>query len=614
MAENFNQITPFLLTRPTGGLGSRLRKKIYGAVELATGLKRCQQLYEQIPQHQNLTDFSAQALEKMAVDYKISAEGLKRIPRSGACVLVANHPYGGIEGMVLFHILSQIRPDFKVMGNFLLGRVPQLRSHLIEVDPFGGANAARSNISPLRQARQLLRDGGLLVIFPAGEVSSWQSWQAGVVDPDWSVNVGRLIRSSKAPVLPVYFPGHNGPLFQLAGLAHSRLRTLLLPRMLLNRQQRTLQPVIGNPVPAKRCLALTDDQQLIDYLRLRTYSLGLDVPKQNGSQTNEKTAIVTNSALAPIEPVPVELLQQDLAALPEQQHLVDSGEYSVYYASAEQLPHLLVEIGRLREETFRQVGEGTGNAVDLDDFDRHYHHLFVWNRDKNEIVGAYRIGQVDRLLAAGGITALYSSSLFEFKPQLHQALEQGLELGRSFVRVEYQRSYAPLLLLWKGIGHYLLLYPHYRYLFGPVSISRDYGEVSRRLMTSTLTRHYLVDELSRLVRPRLPVSVKPMKVPGFSRNLCDQLLQDVDDISALVADLEQDNKGIPVLLRHYIGLGGKLLAFNLDPDFSDVIDGLLLVDLPNADKKQLQRYMGREGYRFYAEQHQDTDPLDHAAA
>ena len=614
MAENFNQITPFLLTRPTGGLGSGLRKKIYGAVELATGLKRCQQLYEQIPQHQNLTDFSAQALEKMAVDYHISAEGLKRIPQSGACVLVANHPYGGIEGMVLFHILSQIRPDFKVLGNFLLGRVPQLRSHLIEVDPFGGANAIRSNISPMRHARQLLRDGGLLVIFPAGEVSSWQSWQAGVVDPVWSVNVGRLIRTSKAPVLPVYFPGHNGPFFQLAGMAHARLRTLLLPRMLLNRQQRTLQPIIGNPVPAKRCLAIADDQKLIDYLRLRTYSLGLDVPQKNGSQTDEKTETITDIALDPIEPVPVELLQQDLAALTEQQHLLDSGEYSVYYASAEQLPHLLVEIGRLREETFRQAGEGTGNAVDLDDFDRHYHHLFVWNRDKSEIVGAYRIGQVDRLLAAGGITALYSSSLFEFKPRLYQALEQGLELGRSFVRVEYQRSYAPLLLLWKGIGHYLLLYPHYRYLFGPVSISRDYGEASRRLMTSTLTRHYLVDELSRLVRPRFPVSVKPMKVPGFSRSLCDQLLQDVDDISALVADLEQDNKGIPVLLRHYIGLGGKLLAFNLDPDFSDVIDGLLLVDLPNADKKQLQRYMGREGYKFYVDQHQDPDPVDHAAA
>ena len=613
MAENLNQITPFLLTRPTGGLGSMVRKKMYGAVELASGLKRCQRLYEQIPRDQNLTDFSRQALEKMAVDYEVSEEALRRIPQRGACVLVANHPYGGSEGVVLLHLLSRIRTDFKVMGNFLLGRVPQLRQHLIEVDPFGGSNAARSNISAMRQARKLLRAGGMLVVFPAGEVSSWQSWRAGVVDPVWSVNVGRLIRTSKAAVLPVYFPGHNGPLFQLAGLAHPRLRTLLLPRMLLNRQQRTLFPVIGHQIPAKRCNALGDDQQLMDYLRLRTYSLGLDDNKSGTAQAGGAVASAKKE-LDPIDPVSVDLLQEDLDALPEQQRLVDSGEYSVYYARADQLPHLLVEIGRLREETFRLVGEGTGNAVDLDDFDHNYHHLFVWNRDKGEIVGAYRIGQVDRLMADNGIAGLYSSSLFKFNPRLYAALRQGLELGRSFVCPEYQRSYSPLLLLWKGIGHYLLVYPQYRYLFGPVSISRDYGEASRRLMTSSLTRHYLVDELSRLVKPRLPVSVKPMSVPGFSRSDCDQLLQDVDDISALVADLEQDSKGIPVLLRHYIGLGGKLLAFNLDPEFSDVIDGLLLVDLPNADKKQLRRYMGRSGYAGYIEYHQESEDADDSAA
>ncbi len=612
MAEKCDQVTPFLLNRPNGGFSSLVRKKIYGALELTSGLKRCQQLYEEIPSHQTLTDFTWHALEKMAVNYQVSDDALKRIPRTGPCVLVANHPYGGIEGVVLLHLLSRLRPDFKVMGNFLLGRIPQLRNHLIEVDPFGGAHASRNNIAPMRQARQLLRDGGLLVIFPAGEVSSWKSMRSGVVDPTWSVNVARLIRSSKAPVLPIYFPGHNGPLFQVAGIAHPRLRTLLLPRMLLKGQPRTLFPVIGNQIPAKRCAALEDDKQLIDYLRLRTYSLGLEKSTGSDGQLTEDHEQKKRD-LELIDPLPADLLKQDLAALPEQQCLVDSGEYSVFYATAEQLPHLLVEIGRLREATFRLAGEGTGNAVDLDDFDRQYHHLFVWNREKEEIVGAYRIGQVDRLMAANGILGLYSSSLFDFKPKLYDALSQGLELGRSFVRSEYQRSYAPLLLLWKGIGHYLLQYPQYRYLFGPVSISRDYGEASRQLMTSSLTRHYLVAELAKLVRPRLPVAVKPMKVPGFSRSLCDQLLQDVDDISALVADLEQDSKGIPVLLRHYIGLGGKLLAFNLDPDFSDVIDGLLLVDLPNADKKQLQRYMGREGYKMYVGYHQGNDAEGEAA-
>lgn len=615
MAENINQVTPFLLQRPAAGVSSFIREKLYDAVEMATGLKRCQQLYDEIPTDLNLTDFSAQALEKMAVTYELSADAVQRIPATGPCVLVANHPYGGIEGVVLFHLLSRIRPDFKVMGNFLLGRIPQLRSHLLQVDPFGGTDASRANIAPLRQARQHLRAGGLLVVFPAGEVSSWQSFPAGIVDPAWNINIGRLIRGSKAPVLPVFFPGHNGPLFQLAGLLHSRLRTLLLPRMLLQHRQRLLAPVVGNQIPAKRCAAIADDRQLINYLRLRTYALGLEKYRKTVVATEQAANNAEKKvALELIDALPVELLKQDLAGLPESQRLVDSGEFSVFYASAQQLPHLLVEIGRLREETFRLAGEGTGNAVDLDDFDPQYHHLFVWNRENEEIVGAYRIGQVDQLIANSGITGLYSSSLFKFKPELYQALNRGLELGRSFVRHEYQRSYAPLLLLWKGIGHYLQVYPQYRYLFGPVSISQDYGDASRRLMTSTLSRHYLVQDLARLVQPRLPVSVKPMNIAGFSRSSVDQLLQDVDDISALVADLEHDSKGIPVLLRHYLGLGGKLLAFNLDPDFSNVIDGLLLVDLPHADKKQLQRYMGRSGYQAYMKYHQEEPASGDMAA
>ncbi len=601
MAEDIKQITPFLLSKPTGGLGPMLRKAVYGAAEMITGLKRCQQLYEEIGHDGTLGDFTRQALAKMGVEYQVSESLVERIPKTGACILIANHPYGGSEGVVLMQLLSRLRTDFKVMGNYLLGRIPQLKDHLVEVDPFGGVSAARYNLAPLRQARQHLRDGGLLVVFPAGEVSSWQSFRDGVVDPPWNVNIARLIRNSRAPVVPVYFPGHNGPLFQCAGLLHPRLRTLLLPRMLLHRRPQVLRPVIGYPIPAKRCAAAADPEQLMSYLRLRTYSLTMEKQHRCAAADRDHPG---GSEVAVAAPVAVDLMLADLAALPESQRLVDSGGFSVYYAAAPQIPHLLVEIARLRETTFRQAGEGTGQALDLDRYDQQYHHLFVWNREKRELVGAYRIGQVDRLMEGQGVAGLYSATLFEFKPALHDVLKRGLELGRSFVRPEYQRSYAPLLLLWKGIGHYLLEFPHYRYLFGPVSISRDYSEPSRELMTATLISNYQIKELARLVRPRLPVPLKPVTVPGFRRRLSDSLLRDVDDISALVADLEGDGKGIPVLLRHYLGLGGKLLAFNLDPEFSDVIDGLLLVDLPRADAKQLQRYMGRSGYGFYLTHHQ----------
>jgi putative hemolysin len=259
----------------------------------------------------------------------------------------------------------------------------------------------------------------------------------------------------------------------------------------------------------------------------------------------------------------------------------------------------LHEIGRLREVTFRAVGEGTGRATDLDRFDDTYTHLCLWDNKQHCVVGAYRIGQVDHILAQQGANGLYTSTLFDFHPQLLDRLNSSLELGRSFIRPEYQRSYAPLLLLWKGIGHYLVANPHYRYLFGPVSISSDYTANSRQLMVGSLTRYFMVKELSGLVSPRQPVAVMPLKIEGIPARKSDPLLCDMEEISALVADLESDNRGIPVLLRHYLSLGGKLLAFNLDPDFGNVIDGLLLVDLQHTDQKQLQRYLGRDGCQAY---------------
>ena len=599
MADRYQVATPFLFEKAAGDLGRRWRNTALRVLEKISGLERCQQLYDEIENDCKLEDFLRQALAKASIDYQLSDSSLARVPQSGACVLVANHPYGAAEGLVLFHLLSRVRPDFKVLGNFLLGRVPQLREKLIEVDPFGGKGAARANVNPLRQALQHLQAGGLLVIFPAGEVSSWQGPGRGVVDPPWSDTVARLVLKSKAAVLPVFFPGHNGPLFQLAGTLHPRLRTLLLPKMLLKGRKTPLTPLIGNLIPSKKWASFANDRQLVDYLRLRTYALGLDpvataappVGKQAASQPVALSAAVAVSELC-----------MELAALPAPQRLLQSGEFDVFFAAAGQIPRLLHEIGRLRELTFRAAGEGTGQAFDLDDFDQDYLHLFVWNREQEELVGAYRVGRVDQLLASRGKEGLYTTTLFDFKPELLEHLEQGLELGRSFVRPEYQRSFAPLLLLWKGIGHYLTLHPQYRFLFGPVSISQDYSDRSRELMTCALSRHYLVKELANLVAPRLPVPIKPLKVAGLSRAHCDDLLSNIDDVAALVADLEEDSKGIPVLLRHYLGLGGKLLAFNLDPAFSDVIDGLLLVDLPQADRKQLQRYMGRDGYESYLEQ------------
>lgn len=480
------------------------------------------------------------------------------------------------------------------MANYLLARIPQLQGQLISVNPFGGTTATRTNLAPLRQALNWLKQGGLLVLFPAGEVSSWQSAEQGITDPAWSATLPRLVRLSGAPVLPVYFPGHNGTLFHLAGRIHPRLRTLLLPRMLLNKRGHCLEIKVGQLLPARKLSGLKTTQELNDYLRLRTYAL--EHRPTEAQRGRRKTPGAPHVLPEAIDRAWFQLEIDDLSPA---QRLLQSGEFEVVIFRAVQGPKLLQEIGRLRELTFRAVGEGTGQSIDLDPYDQTYEHLLLWNRQKQEVVGAYRIGQVDRLMAQQGAAGLYTSTLFRFKPQFLEKMQNALELGRSFIRPEYQRSYAPLLLLWKGIGHYLVANPHYRYLFGPVSISADYGNPSRQLMTSTLTRYYLVDELTGLVSPRLPVPLKPLKIAGLPARTSEPLLRDMEEISALVADLEADNKGIPVLLRHYLGLGGKLLAFNLDPSFSDVIDGLLLVDLHQTDTKQLQRYMGESGYQHY---------------
>ncbi|MBW6510265.1 MAG: lysophospholipid acyltransferase family protein [Desulfuromonadales bacterium] len=590
---------PFSLKQqPPSSIRARAGSIALGLAEAGLGLSACNRLYRQVRSDGTMAGFVHQALKTLAIDYLVEPQDLARIPASGPCVVIANHPYGGVEGLILFDLVSRIRPDFKVMGNHLLGRLPALRSHLIAVDPFGSDSSVRTNIAPLRQALKSLKQGELLIIFPAGEVSSHQSKETGVVDPQWNDSAARIIRRSNVPVVPIFFPGHNGPLFQLAGKIHPRLRTALLPRMLLGQRHQVKQVVVGQLISPRNCGDFATDRELTDYLRLRTYALGARTATPLAGPT-----IPTPATTAPvIRAVDKNLLQQELAHLPTTQMLTENDEFLVCYADAGQIPWVLNEIGRLRELTFREVGEGSGKNCDLDRFDEGYTHLFLWHKQHQEVVGAYRLGHIDRILSTIGSKGLYTSTLFAMKPALLKELHAGLELGRSFVRPEYQRSFAPLLLLWKGIGHYLVRYPHYRYLFGPVSISREYSLQARGLITTALTEHYRVNELACLVKPRTPVTFKPLMLAGLDLKQ-QSFLKEIDHLSALVSDMEADGKGIPVLLRHYLNLGGQILAFNRDPDFSDVIDGLLLVDLFKTDKKQLQRYMGKEGYAGYLTYH-----------
>ena len=283
----------------------------------------------------------------------------------------------------------------------------------------------------------------------------------------------------------------------------------------------------------------------------------------------------------------------EVAHLPTESLLVESGTFQVFLAEASQVPATLQEIGRLRAVTYRAIGEGTGRQLDLDVFDDQYLHLFSWERERQQIVGAYRIGRTDRIMATDGVAGLYTRTLFRYDERLIARLSPALELGRSFVRAEYQKNYNALLLLWKGIGQFVVRHPQYRVLFGPVSISSRYSDSSHRLLLAFLQQNHLDRDLAAFVDAINPRVVNPAPMPVIPRS--------VDEANRLVSEAEADGKGVPILLRQYLRLNAKLLGFNVDPQFGDALDALMMVDLTAVDAAILNRYMGRpEAAQFLA--------------
>jgi putative hemolysin len=596
----------FSLSSKSGG---PMQRRVFSLTERLLALDGIRRIYRNMEDADDPETFPAKVLESLRINIDVRGDELKRIPARGPAVIVANHPFGAVEGIALAHLLKQVRPDVKIMANYLLSRIPQMKDLFISVDPFARKDSARKNIAPMRDCLRWVKQGGLLVIFPAGEVSHWDLRHRNVCDPPWNENIARLIRQTGAPVLPVFFAGSNGPLFQAAGLLHPLLRTALLPKELLNRRNKSLKIKVGHPIAPRRLQEFDTDRELSDYLRLRTYLLGKGTtdrspsrrqPVPPGKKSQETILAPQNSAI----------MEDEIRHLPPEQILLESGPMLVIQAEGRQAPFCLLEIGRLRELTFRAVGEGTGRAIDLDRFDNHYLHLFIWNRESREIVGAYRIGQTDRILEHQGVAGLYTSTLFDYQRELLKRLGPSLEMGRSFVRAEYQKNYAPLLLLWKGIGHFVARHPHYRNLFGPVSISSDYSAFSRQLIATGLSQNCRLHELARLVKAKTPLRLRPVRIKGCQDGSASSCWRDLEEISAVIADIEVEQKGVPVLLRHYLNLGGRMLAFNVDPDFSDVLDGLVVVDLAETDQKSLERYLGKDGSRRFLDYHHgDGDRL-----
>jgi putative hemolysin len=613
---------PIEVPNPLGGWGGVLLAPAIGLADRMIGLPRFRALADEARHHERSRGPGETWGRVMRIRVESEVAPLRAIPLEGPVVFVANHAMGAPDAIGLAALAEQIRPDTRFIVNSLLSRMPRIAERSFEVDPFGGPDASRHNARGVRQAIEHLAAGHALGVFPAGEVSHLTWSRRNVTDPAWNPLVARIVERSRATVVPVFFHGRNRWIFQAAGLLHPRLRTALLPREALAATGRTVRCAVGSPIHWDQLASLGSPEAVIEYLRARTYMLrerSLDrtslvnlierLPPLPAARPTTRlrprpNQVAAGAPLAAHPLSPPARFASEIEALPAESLLLQHRDWDVLVGRRAQLPKVVEEIGRLREIAFREVGEGTGRRLDLDRFDDTYQHLFLWDRRHREILGAYRLGPTDEILPKHGIEGLYTHTLFDFGDALMSQISPALELGRSFVRPEYQRHPAALMLLWKGIGRFLASNPRYRMMFGPVSISNAYQSMSRRLLMSFLSAAPRLSSLVGLIRPRHPVSFEP--VQDFNEAGLKRVAADLDEVDLLVREIESNQRTVPVLLRQYLKLNAKLLGFNIDSEFHDCLDGLMLVDLLDCDRRIMDQYMGPDGAVAFLAEHRGT--------
>ncbi|WP_342329270.1 GNAT family N-acyltransferase [Pedobacter sp. FW305-3-2-15-E-R2A2] len=535
-------------------------------------------------EHFNGLEFVDKILETIGVSIDFDEDDLKSIPKTGGFIAIANHPYGGIEGLALVKLLCTVRPESKVMVNFILKKIPNLSEFFVAVNPFENVQHT-SSISGLKATFDLLQSGTPIGIFPAGEVSTFSLDKQEITDRLWHPVVGKLIARAKLPVVPIYFHGNNGVLFNILSFIHPTLRTAKLPSEFLNKQGLKIKVRIGKPIHIEDISYRNNTNKLLDFLRARTYALGTGLDEEKKLFNPINLFKIKKKPEPVIEETERSLIVAEIEDL-ESFRVWQEKNYEVYITPTAIIPNILREIGRLREITFREVGEGTNKKIDLDNYDIYYHHLFIWDKDQQNIVGAYRIGKGDEILNTMGRRGFYLSELFKIKEPFYPLLRKGIELGRSWIRKEYQLKPLPLFLLWKGILKYLLDNPQYRYMFGPVSISNNFSKFSKSLIVDYITKNHFDYELAAYVKPKNKFKAD---LSAIDKNLLIESSESLKDLDSLISDIENSHIKIPVLLRQYMNLNAKIICFNIDPKFSDCLDGFLVVDMQNIPSEMLEK-------------------------
>ncbi|WP_133012308.1 GNAT family N-acyltransferase [Marinomonas flavescens] len=516
-------------------------------------------------------EFIDRVLDHFNFTYQVGQMDRRNIPASGRMMIIANHPLGALDGLALLRLVGEIRPDVKIVGNDLLMGFDGLKSLVLPVDNMGGKTGRQQ----LKAIMNCLHNEEAVIIFPAGEVSRLSP--SGVKDQRWNHNYLKLAQKTNSPLLPVHIGGRNSILFYTSSLIYRPLSTIQLANEMFRQRNRKIPMQVGQAIPIQELAKLPlNDKEKSKLVKRHLYRIA----------KGKKPLLKTEKTVE--HPQNRQLIRNEL----KQSELLGSTKDNkqIYLFNYDPMSVIMKEIGRLREISFRKVGEGTGERSDLDKFDQHYRHLILWDEEELEIVGAYRIGEVARYMKEDNQNRIYSAELFRYSCDMEPYFEQGIELGRSFIQPKYwgKRS---LDYLWYGIGAYLNRHPDIRYMFGPVSLSNSYPQIAKDFIVSFYTLYF--SDKEHLAKSFTPYQVNPEHTEIISGLFSGTSYE--EDFKILKEQLGHFGASVPTLFKQYSELceegGVRFLDFGVDADFGYCVDGLVLVDLNTVKEAKRKRYL-----------------------
>ena len=527
-------------------------------------------------------EFIDALLAEFKVEFDYYAEELKRIPKEGPFITVSNHPLGGIDGIILIKLIEQVRPDYKVMANFLLQKVEPLKDYFIPVNPFDNKEL-KSSYSGVKASLDHLKSGRGLGIFPAGEVSTYKVEEGKISDKPWEESVMKMIQRAEVPVVPIYFKARNSAFFYLLSLLHPSLRTVRLPSELRSQKNKSIRIRIGRAIQVKEQGGYPKIEHYTAFLRQRTYLLSQALSPSKKLFPRQRP----ERAQPIIDPINSELIEAEIDKLKNSEaFLFSQKNYDLFVTPSRPIRNILKEIGRLREITFREVGEGSNLPLDLDEYDYHYEHLILWDNESKELAGAYRLGIGSEVFRRFGIKGFYVASLFKVDEHLNEMFSQSLEMGRAFIVKSQQQKPLPLFLLWKGIVQVIHRHPELKYITGCASISNNFSRFSKSLMVEYLLQHHGDEEVAKHIRPRKPF--KPKLDDEYRKVVFESSHDDLNKFDRIIEEIEPGDLRFPILIKKYLKQNAKIVCFNVDPMFNDSLDGFMYIkieDLPEETMK-----------------------------